>query len=412
MTNLNSDNGNDDNGNSDNGNGNVDAVVDACFIGVGVGHPYNMTNLYEWHTIEVDMVASMARFCSSNHLFDVKTITVLSAIDAEQNNPKPYTFTEEEIDEIKIKNIETIIDENNNNNNNNGDTNNGDNNGLPPNQQSKIGWWKMLVNYSRMKGLEEMVVINESSNKIPYIRLFQPSSIITTENRYGWVDWIIFRIHYFFDPILPTQYHSVNAEILGMAMVNDAVRCILSSGSTITTITITSTNDPNHDHDHIDSYEKGVTRLTYKDYLSITTTFKEDDTPTTTTTATIDTSAKNIERGLVDVVVEKDEVVEVKVGEAVTVNSKGAVDGSEQKKEHIILDSTTTEVVVDVDVDVKVDEAKTNTKTVIVSEEDDGAEDDDGDVKVEVEVVVDEVIIVSKGPDGEQKKRIIDPNEL
>ena len=90
-----------------------------------------------------------------------------------------------------------------------------------------------------------------------------------------------------------------------------------------------------------------------------------------------------------------------------------------KKEEHnIIIDSTTTEVVVD-DVNVKVDESKT---TIKVGKEGDGADDKDGEQEkeqhiiildsttveaVNIEVVIDKVIEVSKGPDGEQKERII-----
>ena len=97
----------------------------------------------------------------------------------------------------------------------------------------------------------------------------------------------------------------------------------------------------------------------------------------------------------------------------------------EKKEEHnIIIDSTTTEVVVD-DINVKVDESKT---TIIVGKEDSGVNDKDGEQEkeqhniipdsttveaVNVEVVIDKVIIGGKGPDGEQKVRIIiDPDEL
>ena len=85
---------------------------------------------------------------------------------------------------------------------------------------------------------------------------------------------------------------------------------------------------------------------------------------------------------------------------------------------------TTTEVVVD-DVNVKVDESKT---TIIVDKEDGGVDDKDGEQEkeqhiiipdsttveaVNIEVVIDKVILVSKGPDGEQKELIIiDPDEL
>jgi len=159
----------------------VEIKADACFIAVGSGAPHE-TNLSYWHSVEVDMVASITRLCNQ---IDVQYVAVLSAIDAEE---EPAPFSEEELND----------------------------------DMRTLGWWRMIKSYARMMGLKEMAVKTESKN-IQSVRFFRPSNIITKEIRYGWLDWSLFKFHKVFDPILPTKYHSVKVELLGAAFAGDAV---------------------------------------------------------------------------------------------------------------------------------------------------------------------------------------------
>ena len=106
-----------------------------------------------------------------------------------------------------------------------------------------LGWWGFLVHYFRMKGLAEQAV---ASSDISSVRIFQPSNIVTETIRYGWVDWTIFKISPFLDAILPAFYHSVPVKLLGMAFARDAMSMI-----------------------DLKSHEKGVTALTYNDFIKI-----------------------------------------------------------------------------------------------------------------------------------------------
>lgn len=116
--------------------------------------------------------------------------------------------------------------------------------------QTPLGWMMCLSLYYRVKGLEEKAVIT-SSKSIPHVRLFQPSTIVTQEIRYGWIDWVLFRIHKIVDPYIPTTYHSVDVRLLGMAMVADAIDVLQSSII---------------EHDIAGTH---VAKLTYADFLRV-----------------------------------------------------------------------------------------------------------------------------------------------
>lgn len=190
--------------------------ADACFIAVASGFPH-LLDLHDWHSVEVDMAASMTRLCSQMH---VQSVTVFSAIDSVEN---PEPFSEEEL--------------------------------AKKDDVTPMGWWNLLKDSVRMMGLKENAVTSNSKT-IPFVRIFQPANIITEEIRYGWLDWTIFRIQPLLDPWIPTRYHSVNVTLLGMAMLGDAVRIL--SGTT------TSSDDDMTARD-----EDGATRLTYGDFLRI-----------------------------------------------------------------------------------------------------------------------------------------------
>ena len=166
--------------------------ADACFIAVGAGYPHELS-LFTWHKVDVEMICSMARLCNK---VQVKHIALLSASEVE-NEPTP--FSQDELNESET---------------------------------NPIGWLKMVKFYARMKGLGENAVI-EASGHIPFIRLFQPSTIVTEDIRYGWVDWTLFHLHKFLDPIMPYHYHSVPAKLLGMAIANDAGEILRDEGVSV-----------------------------------------------------------------------------------------------------------------------------------------------------------------------------------
>merc|ERR1712232_1062806 len=121
-----------------------------------------------------------------------------------------------------------------------------------------IGWWNLVMELARVMGLKEKAVVSNSEGRIPFVRIFQPSNIITKETRYGWFDWTIFKFHGVFDPWLPTKYHSVTTELLANAMVKDAVNIL--SGTTPTPTETAITDDVDDD---------GATRFSYGDFLRI-----------------------------------------------------------------------------------------------------------------------------------------------
>lgn len=199
----------------------LEMKADACFIAVGSASPQEMA-LKDWHSVEVELIASMTRLCNK---IQVQTVTLLSAIDVQE---EASPFTEDEL--------------------------NAD--GTP------LGWFKMISKYGRMMGLKELAVKNESKD-IPFVRIYRPNTIVTKEFRYGWVDWTIFKLHKVLDPIIPTQYHSVEVDLLAAAMASDAA-------------IILSTNREG------DGITPGEATLTYGDFVGIVAKYTEEgggDTP-------------------------------------------------------------------------------------------------------------------------------------
>ena len=165
-------------------------AIDACFIATASGHPY-LHDLGNWHFVEVDLTASMTRLCEK---LKVRSLTAFSAVDPAET-PKYYTK-----EELKT-----------------------DRDGTP------MGWWRLLLEMTNIMKLKEIALM-DNSKSIQFVRIHQPSNIITEDIRYGWLDWTLFKILPWIDPWIPTKYHSVNATLLGMAMVQDAIR--LLSGTT------------------------------------------------------------------------------------------------------------------------------------------------------------------------------------
>eukprot|EP00558_Chaetoceros_sp_UNC1202_P010088 CAMPEP_0197241170 /NCGR_PEP_ID=MMETSP1429-20130617/7277_1 /TAXON_ID=49237 /ORGANISM="Chaetoceros sp., Strain UNC1202" /LENGTH=399 /DNA_ID=CAMNT_0042700963 /DNA_START=13 /DNA_END=1212 /DNA_ORIENTATION=+ len=226
--------------------------ADACFIAIGVGSPHKLS-LKSWHMIEIDMISSIAHYCTNS--IQVRYVALLSAVDAE-DHPEP--FTEDELEGGK------------------GDE-----------EERPLGWWNMLKYYARMKGLEDRAVTlacssrdhtttasssTTASSNIPsiHLRLFQPSSIITEEERYGWVDWTLFRLHKVLDPILPTKYHSVKVGLLGMAMAEDAVD-ILTNGDGVDSgdDADSTSHGPTENLSGGETSPPRVTQLSYDHYVRI-----------------------------------------------------------------------------------------------------------------------------------------------
>jgi len=176
-------------------------AVDACFIATASGHPY-LHDFGDWHFVEVDLVASITRLCEK---LKVRSLTAFSAVDPlPAETPRHYT-------KEKLENGRD---------------------GTP------MGWWQMLLEMTNIMKLKE-VALTDNSRSIPFVRIHQPSNIITEKIRYGWLDWTLFKILPWIDPWIPTKYHSVNVTLLGMAMVQDAIR--LLSGTT------GSDNEDDHD---------------------------------------------------------------------------------------------------------------------------------------------------------------------
>lgn len=194
-------------------------TADACFIATGSGHPY-LSDLASMHYVEIEMTASMTKLCSK---LGVQSLTTFSAADAPEN-PTPYT--KEELDRGS--------------------------DGTP------LGWFGMIYHIFSIYGLKERAVLSNALPTIPIIRIFQPSTIVTAEIRYGWVDRVLFKIHSWMDPWIPSQHRSVPVGLLGKAMVEDAV-AVLSSDAT----------------------EPGVTRFTYNDFVRIAGTDSDPDATTT-----------------------------------------------------------------------------------------------------------------------------------
>ena len=197
--------------------------ADACFLAVGNAFPQR-SDLHDWHRVDVTMAAAMTRLCGK---MQATTITVFTAIDADQPDPEPYSAEE-------LTKTET-----------------------------PLGWWPVLLGTMRMMGVKETAVVSAVTKMTtttqipPLVRIFQPSNIITKELRYGWLDWTVFKFHAVFDPWLPTRYHSVTTELLADAMVTDAINIL--SGSTAASAT-TTVGEVGAD---------GATRFTYGDFVRI-----------------------------------------------------------------------------------------------------------------------------------------------
>lgn len=176
--------------------------ADACIIALGVGSPHH-SSLHYWHSVEVEMTAKIASLCKE---MQVQYISLLSAVDSD-SEPNPYSA-----EDLK-------------------------------NSDGPIGWWGMLTQYSRMKGLAEHAV---ASAGIAAVRLIKPSNIVTETTRYGWFDWTVFKITPLLDRLLPEYYHSVPVKLLGTAMAGDAEEVLSKDDDVL-----------------------GVSKLTYADYIRI-----------------------------------------------------------------------------------------------------------------------------------------------
>lgn len=186
------------------------ASADACFIAVGIGN-INAVTLEYLLSIEVDLIGTIARFCDK---IGLRTLSLLSEVDADYDTAIPFSEAEIDADDGR-----------------------------------SMGWAKGIYLYHRVKGLEEKSAI-ANAGSVPHIRLFRPSSIVTKESRYGWVDRFVFFFHYYLDPYLPANYHSVDVRLLGMAMVADAEQVLSSS---------------------VEEYasETHVAKVMYADYVSV-----------------------------------------------------------------------------------------------------------------------------------------------
>lgn len=165
--------------------------ADACFVAAASGNP-QFADLHDWHYIEVVIAESISKVCGK---MKAQSISVFTAVEGDEAKH----YSEEELAKTN----------------------------------EPIGWMKLFSDTIRMMRLKEEAVISASEGVIPYIRIFQPSNIITRELRYGWLDWSLFKFHAVFDEWLPTEYHSVTTELLADAMVEDSVQVL--SGKTTKT---------------------------------------------------------------------------------------------------------------------------------------------------------------------------------
>jgi nucleoside-diphosphate-sugar epimerase len=224
--------------NNDNSNGQEGLLeqlqnVDACFINVGLSHPYK-TDLSYWHSTDVEMIRSMAKLCK--HL-NVKYISLLSSIDAE-DDPTPFSNEElPQIDQVvSTKETDTSA------------------------ESKGMGARKMMSVYHRMKGLAEQAIIEtvstpSSSSSPIHVSLYRPSNLITKTYRYGCLDRTIFALSPLLDLCVPTRYHSIPVQFLGLTMVRDAENVIKKCDNDSFTVNAEA--------------EVNVTRLTYGDYMQI-----------------------------------------------------------------------------------------------------------------------------------------------
>jgi uncharacterized protein YbjT (DUF2867 family) len=75
--------------------------------------------------------------------------------------------------------------------------------------------------YLRVKGAAELAVIEAG---LPRTSLFRPSLLITPAVRYGAQDIAARTVFPLVSPLLPSKYHQISVERLGMAMVRNALR--------------------------------------------------------------------------------------------------------------------------------------------------------------------------------------------
>ncbi|GFH55488.1 hypothetical protein CTEN210_11964 [Chaetoceros tenuissimus] len=80
--------------------------------------------------------------------------------------------------------------------------------------------------YFRMKGLSEQVVLESASKSNIHVCIMQPSQIVTETTRYGWFDYILFKLLPAIDPLMPRYWHSVQVRLLGMAFAKDAANAM------------------------------------------------------------------------------------------------------------------------------------------------------------------------------------------
>lgn len=160
--------------------------ADACIVAVGAGHPH-LTSLRYWHSVEVDMTAAMARLCGAMGARYISLLSSVDSVGADGSEP----FSEDEFRKA------------------------GD--------DTPLGWWGLLKRYSRMKGQAERAV---ASGGIPSVRVFRSSNIVTENIRYGWLDWTLFKVLPYVDPLIPERFHSVKVRTLGEAMAGDAAEVL------------------------------------------------------------------------------------------------------------------------------------------------------------------------------------------
>ena len=194
-----------------------DVSVDACIIAVGMGSPHE-ANVAFWHSVEVDMIGSIARFCGK---MGATYTSLLSSADADEN---PVPFTREELTK----------------------------------SDKPLGWLKMIMVYMRMKGLSELAAINNfrqaATHSSAHVSIMQPSNIVTETTRYGWVDYLLFKALPWLDPLLSESHHSVHVKLLGMAFAKDAENVL-------------TLKDGGSNSHSIEEKGVSVTKLTYKDFL-------------------------------------------------------------------------------------------------------------------------------------------------
>merc|ERR1712188_116371 len=179
-----------------------------------MGYP-QLSDLHDWNYVETTVAASITRLCGK---MNATSISIFSAV----NGDSPEPFTDDELAKTG----------------------------------TALGWWPVLSLTIRMMRLKENVGISSSASStnnksmIPFVRIFQPSNIITKELRYGWLDWSLFKFHAVFDSWLPTHYHSITTQLLADAMVQDAANVLSGKNTAL-------------------NGEDGVVRLDYDDFVSL-----------------------------------------------------------------------------------------------------------------------------------------------